>query len=239
MSGHNLDRAPTHREKAGQLAAGEPLSGPIVVKLGGSLLDWPPLSHQLPAWLSSLNNVRIIVIAGGGEAANAIRRYDSIHHLGDEAAHWLAIRAMGLSAHLLHAILPHSDVVCDLNECRDCWKASRLPILDPAPMLQRAEQAGRQTPPHAWSATSDSIAAYVAHAWQCESLILLKSTDLPTGGGDALEVACQAGLVDPHFAAAAQNLPEVWLVNLRRQPPQSWPLRRAQSRSVPPAGIPR
>ena len=46
---------------------------------------------------------RIVLIAGGGPAADMVRGLDRIHGLGDETAHRLALHAMDLTAIVLAA----------------------------------------------------------------------------------------------------------------------------------------
>src|SRR5271165_5143987 len=90
---------------------------PVVIKVGGSLLDWPELPGRLAAFLARCRDEdpagggTFLLMAGGGPAADLIRTMDRIHGLGDARAHWLAIRAMDLTAQLLSALLPGATVV--------------------------------------------------------------------------------------------------------------------------------
>jgi len=64
--------------------------------------------------------------------------------------------------------------------------------------------------PHAWSVTSDSIAARLAQAVAAGELVLLKSAAPPPDLG-------AADYVDEWFATAARDVPSVRIVNLREQ----------------------
>ncbi len=72
-----------------------------VIKVGGSLFDWPDLPSRLMEFLGGREAVdrheRIVLIAGGGAAADMVRGLDNMHRLGDETAH----RA-GAARHGLH-----------------------------------------------------------------------------------------------------------------------------------------
>lgn len=192
---------------------------PVVVKLGGSLLDLPQLGPRLRAWLDALPTAEIILILGGGPAADSVRRADQVHHLGDEQSHWLALRAMSFNSHLVAALLPRSDVVAALHECSTLWEKRRTPILDPLPLIQE-NRADPLMPPSSWTATSDSIAAYVAHLADAE-LILLKSRSVPDRFQDAGAVSwgelAKAGLVDEYFPRLAGLLRSIRLINFREE----------------------
>src|SRR4051812_5597721 len=77
----------------------------IVVKVGGSLYDHPRLRPGLCIYLTSLAPVPVLLVAGGGDFADAVRRLDVVHGLGEEAAHWLALRSMKLAGEFLKQLL--------------------------------------------------------------------------------------------------------------------------------------
>jgi len=188
------------------------MAEPLVVKVGGSLLAWPELRPRLLAWYTTLPTAEVVLIPGGGSAADVIRQFDRDHRLGPEAAHWLAIRAMGLNAHCLAALLPRARVVDRLAELPWAWSANEVPILDCLPVLVEDEgQSGRL--PHSWAVTSDSIAARIAELLGGR-FVLLKSAPLLEGQG--WREAAQDGLVDAAFAEiVARGKLEVRVVNLR------------------------
>ena len=186
-----------------------------VVKVGGSLLRHQPeaqakesAAQELPAalarWLAQQPPAVNVLIAGGGEFADSIRRADAAHGLGDEAAHWLCVDALSVTARLLGALV-NASVVTRLGEIPCSIPA--LCIFDPAPFLRPAEPLLISAPlPHTWSVTSDSIAARIAQHLAASELVLLKS---------CLPAKSVASYVDEYFPVAAANLAKVRCVNLR------------------------
>jgi aspartokinase-like uncharacterized kinase len=193
-----------------------PESPLVVVKVGGSLYDWPELGPCLRAWLAALAPARALLVPGGGPTADAIRALDRHHALSEEAAHWLALQALSLNARFLQALLPGAEVV-DAHD------------------FARRDEGRPGALPHTWDVTSDSVAARVAQVTGARRLVLLKSTDFPEGI-DARE-AGRRGLVDAYFARAQDEI-EVFALNLRGWRPGTpalagtVPLRPSRAREV-------
>jgi aspartokinase-like uncharacterized kinase len=189
---------------------------PVIVKVGGSLLDWPDLGSRLAAWLSALGRREVVLISGGGTAANFVRDADRVHRLGEEACHWLALRSLTLTAHALAAILPRSVVVDQPAACGAPWRAGRTPVLDPFPFA--SEDEGRPGAlPHSWEVTSDSLAARVAEVMEARELVLLKSVTIPPQTDWA--EASRRGLVDGYFPTIIARGVKARAVNLREWRP--------------------
>ena len=71
-----------------------------------------------------------------------------------------------------------------------------LAVLDATKVLQEMEQAKcRARLPRSWDVTADSIAAWIALAWQAEELVLLKSCDPPPDRSTWI----RSGYVDEYF----------------------------------------
>src|SRR5213595_1343108 len=103
---------------------------PMVVKVGGSLFDLPDLGPRLQDWLKTLDTRRVLLLPGGGPTANVIRDLDHRHGLGEETAHWLALRALRLNAHFLAALVPASVVVGDWGPDETLGRDNRVAVLD-------------------------------------------------------------------------------------------------------------
>jgi aspartokinase-like uncharacterized kinase len=180
-----------------------------IVKVGGSLFDWPELVPRLTAWLGEQSG-RVVIVPGGGTLAHVIRDLDRHHNLGEEKAHWLALRAMTLNGELLHALLPGT---ARLDHPRENEIAARA-ILNVLKFAETDEERSEKLP-HSWSATSDSVAARAAIVADADRLVLLKSAPLPPGV--SWEEAGRRGYVDTHFAEVVRKSPrlEIACVNFR------------------------
>jgi aspartokinase-like uncharacterized kinase len=191
----------------------------VVLKLGGSLLDKPDLARRLNQLLTNPDqccpgfmpspDTRWLIISGGGAAADEIRRLDRLYHLPSSMTHWDAIAAMTFNAQLLARLIPALTLVKTAPEARIAWSSHRPAILDVHHYLKNEGQALAAELAESWDVTSDTIAAAIGKAWNCECLILAKSCDLPTPCTD-WTAAAQLGLVDPAFPAAAQGLNVLW-----------------------------
>ncbi|HET6576604.1 MAG TPA: hypothetical protein VFG68_23605 [Fimbriiglobus sp.] len=169
----------------------------IVVKVSGSLFDHPHLGPGLNHYLDPLLRAGPVwLIPGGGRFTDAVRDYDRIHHLGDEATHWLALRSLSVSALFLSAFLKRDGLT--ILDCYD---------------FALADDGCPCSLPYSWSVTSDSIAARAAVVGGASRLVLLKSVDVPPD--TPWDEAAAHGWVDPHFPAVAHGL-TAEVVNFRR-----------------------
>ena len=179
-----------------------------VVKLGGSLLDWPDLSTAFRKWLAAEPPAASVLVVGGGPLVEAVRALDRVHGMSDEAAHWLAIRTMGVTAAFVAKLcgMPLVDSLAGIRDLPEC-----ACVLDVERFL-REDGAGPDPLPAGWQVTSDSIAARLARVVDATELVLLKS-ELPTDPNDRAAWS-REGYVDEHFPIAIAGL-KVRAVNLR------------------------
>jgi aspartokinase-like uncharacterized kinase len=180
-----------------------------VIKLGGSLLDWPELPGRLRAWLATQSPAANIVVVGGGAFVDYLRQLDRAHQFSPEAAHWLAIGAMSLTAQVVAAWLDEARLVLSLERLQ-LASAPSCQIFDVARFL-REDQSSHDALPCGWHVTSDSIAARVATVLGAAELVLLKSS-LPSAS--TREAWSRTAFVDAYFARASVTL-AVRCVNLR------------------------
>jgi aspartokinase-like uncharacterized kinase len=190
-----------------------------VVKVGGSLLEWPEMPGRLLAFLGALRasepDVRALFIAGGGSFADLVRALDRIHNLGDRVAHRLALHAMDLTAVVLAQLIPASMLI-DQIEALDAARNSNLvPIMAPRQVLALIDQFNPSPLRECWDTTSDSIAARIAGHLGAQRLTLLKSASLPHG--TSLWEASRLGFVDPVLPEVARAVPRIEYLNLRER----------------------
>lgn len=178
-----------------------------VVKLGGSLLDWPEFPSRLRDWLGMQPKKPTLLIVGGGDVVEAVRKLDAVHKLGESKAHWLCIDALRISAKLLSQFFP--EVVPFSPDVAD-----RPLMLADVPWLMDLDSKRSVRPlPETWEVTTDSIAARATVLLGADELVLLKSAS-PQRAGSLRDLA-NAGYVDPHFPICAKSIAQIRLVNLR------------------------
>lgn len=189
-----------------------------VLKLGGSLLDLPDLPDRFNRYVDFLHEqqpCRVLLVVGGGVAADAVRDYDRRFQLGEALGHDLAVRGMSFNAQCMARILPGTLFAQAVNDAHACWQASprAAVVIEPVAWLQTLEAQGLAIE-RAWQFTSDSIAAAIAGQLHADALTLLKST-LPQVS--TIDQAMEAGLVDRCFARASLRVKRVEAVNLRSE----------------------
>ena len=115
------------------------MNGIRVIKLGGSLLDWPGLAAAFRKWRALQTPMCDLVVVGGGELVESIRRFDVAHGLCEQEAHWLAIDAMSVSARLVAALLPEAKLQLRVQPCFEL----DLSILDVRDFMQQDASSAR------------------------------------------------------------------------------------------------
>ena len=170
---------------------------PLVVKLGGSLLDLAPGLVKVVRE----SERSILVVPGGGAFAEAVRRLGP----SDDAAHWMALAAMEQVGHYLASLgLPPVEAL--------------VPPPVPSVLLPYRLLRDRDPLPHTWDVSSDSIAAWCAVELGAE-LLLAKSVDGIVAGGRLLEhlvAPTPTDAVDPYlFPYARAHGLCIRLVNAR------------------------
>ncbi len=188
-----------------------------VVKIGGSLFDYPDLAVAWDQWVSGESKMTTIIIAGGGPYADLVRQWDKQFPLNEETAHWMCVTSMTITAVLLHQQLPRTRLIDDWQSLR-AWVASgnqqEAAIFSVEPFLKTVEPSlPGDLLPATWEVSSDSIAARVAEVLSAEELVLAKSASV-SPGSDWQQLADE-GFVDQHFPEMAARLPFVRCVNLR------------------------
>ncbi|WP_371345326.1 aspartate kinase [Ancylobacter sp. IITR112] len=170
---------------------------PAIVKLGGSLVGAPDLAPLLATL--ARRGAPLVLVAGGGPLADAVRGLQPRLGLSDAACHRMAILAMEQTAHAFADLAPGLALAATPEEIAQAHAQGRAALWLPAAMALAARDL-----PESWELTSDSLAAWLAHAIGATRLTLVKSAPAPAGGTPDHWAA--AGLVDPLFPAFAARL---------------------------------
>ena len=133
-----------------------------VVKIGGSL--FPNYAIELAKRLKDTGS---LIVLGGGEFANLIRKYDDEINFSEEANHWTAIDCMDIIAKLVNDKVESTKLVYTIEEANKVSDECFTPIFVVSGFLKREDPFECS-----WDVTSDSIAAYVAHLLNANLLIV-------------------------------------------------------------------
>lgn len=195
----------------------------VVLKVGGSLSR----ADALPDLCNQIGQLALrhdlIVVPGGGEFADLVRKYDRNYSMSETAAHHMAILAMDQYGFLLGELTPNSILVSDILATNEPL-SGRAPVLLPSRWLFEADPL-----PHSWAVTSDSIAAWVAGQLEAPRLVLLKDVDGLFSEGETVgefedlavemsidQLRAQPGGVDENLASLLARLDlETWVINGR------------------------
>jgi len=165
-------------------------SGLVVIKVGGGLSRAAGALEAVGRALATAGRRhRLLVVPGGGPFADAVRDFDRREPVSADAAHWMAILAMDQYAYVLMERIPGAVLVEEPGSIGPALAGAGVAVLAPSRWLRAADVL-----PHDWSATSDSVAAFVAGALDAERLVLIKPVG--PGAGERAE-----GLVDGCFAS--------------------------------------
>ena len=133
-----------------------------VVKIGGSL--FPDYAIELAKQLKNTNSV---IVVGGGEFANLIRKYDSTQGFSAEATHYTAIDCMDIIAKLVNDKVDSAKLAFSIDEINEISDDGFTPIFVVSDFLKKDDPFECS-----WDVTSDSIAAYVAHVLNANLFIV-------------------------------------------------------------------
>ena len=142
-----------------------------VIKLGGSLAD----SDELMDWLqviSTHGQGQVVVVPGGGEFAETVRRMQKHWRFSDQAAHQMALWAMVQYSLMLSDLMPLLHPVATADEIHNWMHKRRIPVWQPLALQDAGIEAS-------WRVTSDSLALWLARQLNSPHLVLIKSCTVP------------------------------------------------------------
>jgi dihydroneopterin aldolase len=180
------------------------MTGPVVIKLGGSLA----LAAALKDWLGVIAAARapVVVVAGGGPFADAVRQAQAVMGFDDRAAHRMAILAMAQFAEAI-ASLDDRLVLADSEDGIAAALDQRQPVLwNPIPL------ALDPTIPHGWDVTSDSLAAWLARRLRAAHLIVVKQVGRQRPPLSR-HLLAERGIVDRAFPMMACDVARLWIAD--------------------------
>ncbi|MCL2687899.1 MAG: delta 1-pyrroline-5-carboxylate synthetase [Methanobrevibacter sp.] len=138
-----------------------------LIKIGGSL--FPEKAIELIDSLKNLkesNGINCLIVTGGGEFANLIRKYDNKINFSNDITHETAIDSMDIMAKLLNDKFEFTELVYSFKDAKKASNNGKIPILACSVILKDNDEI-----PHTWNLTSDSISAYVANILKAKLLI--------------------------------------------------------------------
>jgi len=145
----------------------------VVVKVGGSLASYPEKLRTLCTKLTELSrDHKLIVIPGGGEFADVVRKLDKRFNLSPAASHRMAILAMDQYGLLLSDLMPGSCIVNRLEQVQETLDSGKFPVFSASSFLFTED-----TLENSWDVTSDSIAIYVAGQLHVTRALLITDVD--------------------------------------------------------------
>lgn len=133
-----------------------------VVKIGGSLFPEDAIKVA-----KALKGTDSLIIIGGGEFANLIRKYDNLLNLSSEVTHKTAIDSMDILAKLVNDKVDSSKIANSITEAKQIANEGFNPILLTSNILNEYDPFESS-----WDVTSDSIAAYISHLLNAKLLIV-------------------------------------------------------------------
>ena len=189
-----------------------------VVKLGGSLADWP----ELPTCLKGLADHGCVIVPGGGPFADQVREAQHRWRFDNRTAHDMALLAMAQFGRMLAGLEPRLATASVPPDLASAIAQGRSVIWLPDPAAEDL-----QALPASWDVTSDTLAAWLARRIGATELVLVKSAAVPPGASDLARLSA-AGLVDRAFADfAADSACASWICHREHYQRLRDPLRDA------------
>lgn len=144
-----------------------------MLKIGGSLAVYPEKLRKLCTSLSKLSEKHsVVLVPGGGEFADTVRKVDASFFLSSEIAHRMAILGMDQYGLLLSDLIPNSLTIDSLGATKKAVASGKIAILLPSKLLFQDNVLK-----NSWDVTSDAIAVYIAHFLSASKVILVSDVD--------------------------------------------------------------
>jgi aspartokinase-like uncharacterized kinase len=176
----------------------------MVIKLGGSLA----LAPTLRSWLGVIAAARapVVVVAGGGPFADAVRAAQPVIGFDDRAAHRMAILAMAQFAEAMASLDDRLVLAASEHDIAAALERRRPVLWDLIPL------ALDPAIPQGWDVTSDSLAAWLAQRLGAAHLILVKQVVRQPPPLSSAMLA-ERGIVDRAFPTMVSAVAAAWLAD--------------------------
>lgn len=162
---------------------------PVVLKIGGSVLQRPDALKPILGVLSKAERP-VAVVTGGGIFADAVRDAQKKIGFDDTSAHRMAILAMHQNTLLLKSLLNGFEALAAVSDVQSALGAQRGVVWLPLVECMKDPDL-----PATWDATSDAIAVRLAERLGGLEVCFLKSRQ-PKGALEPQDLADE-GLIDP------------------------------------------
>jgi aspartokinase-like uncharacterized kinase len=169
----------------------------IVLKIGGSFINKQNLENLkiITKEIQKINNHKLIIVTGGGKAANFVRDYDKEVQLKVNSSHFAAMAAMELNSYL---ISNYFDVFSFFSTDFEFQKKINIFLVlnyyrefDPLP--------------YSWNVSSDSIALELSQRLRTDKLILIKQRIIKNSLKIETQYAASDRLIDNYFPKLYQK----------------------------------
>lgn len=171
----------------------------IVIKIGGSFINTEniellkKITELIEETAAEEKNIKIIIVTGGGQAADLVRYFDRELKLRAKTAHFAAISAVELNAYLI------SDFFKEFSFfSQNISLPNRINIFLPLLYYQNFDPL-----PNSWNVTSDTMALETAERTRADKLILLKQKDIINNehaSSIRADKLSESGLIDGYFS---------------------------------------
>lgn len=184
-----------------------------VIKIGGSLLLRPDLPHVLLQWFGNQREAENLVVVGGGELIDAIRKLDQLRPGDPTETHWRCVELMETTRQIV-SIWFDWDSVLTSEEMNDRL-TTRFSLDRPTLVAVKSfyDRNAHCDAPTDWRTTSDTIAAILATKVKAEELVLLKSCTVDQNA--SIVLLTELGIIDAAMPAFAAKLNSVRVEQLK------------------------
>ena len=169
----------------------------IVIKIGGSFINTAKrkklkeIVKVIENQAAAAKNIKLIIVNGGGKAADLVRQFDNVCKIAPKNAHFAAISAVELNAYLL------SDFFSEFSFfSQNLSLNKKINIFLPLDYYKEIDPL-----PNSWQVTSDTMALETAKRFKVDKLILLKQKELLKNkfSSSRADKLSEAGIIDEYF----------------------------------------